>query len=137
MKIKLIALLAFIPALSFSQTNTYTSFAKGNPKVKEFCSGKLCDGTASFYVSHTPTNHVPFSNTQTAHMISSTNTGVIVEYVSSFGNTGCSNGVITWNTINPSEVYIFNVLWPTNQIVPTNVLVGLTAVGFSPSTNTP
>lgn len=136
MKTKIVVLLSLFTFATLAQTNIYTAFVTPSGAVITKCSNHTMtrNGEADYYVS--ATSHW-FSTTQTNHMISFTNSSALIQYISDIGRSGCSNNVVTWNDVLPTEKYVFTIYWPTNTVIPTNLPVPLTAVGFTPSTNTP
>ncbi|HWD94393.1 MAG TPA: immunoglobulin domain-containing protein [Verrucomicrobiae bacterium] len=107
----------------------------GAPVVSGGGSG-TCPGKYSGYVNFTKTmsqgwGWTPTTTTTTHTAADGNRSDTKVQYVGSYGDAGCAQGIVTAPSTPPSPVYRFTIYFPQGTQVPTNAY-SITLTGFDP-----
>lgn len=133
--IHLLFLTFCLPALAQLQTNTYTAPMVGVSKnvahqwPKYTCGNFFYDGVGSFRASSIVSNRYYLSDTNVIN-VTFTNAAMLIVADSAFGQEYCGQSSLTFTDIYyPSEKWVFQIMWPTNLVVPTNQPISIQVFG--------
>lgn len=120
------------------QTNTYTAPMAGISKnvahqwPKYSCGGSQnfpYDGVGLFRASTIVSNRYYLPDTNIIN-VTFTNSQMLIVAGSAFGQEYCGQSSLTFTDIYyPNDKWLFQVMWPTNLVVPTNQLISIQVFG--------
>lgn len=130
-----LSLLLCVSAFAQLQTNTYTAPMLGVSKnvdhkwPKYTCGNFYYDGVGSFRASSIVSNRYYIPDTNVIN-VTFTNADILIVADSAFGHEFCGHSSLTFtDTFYPSDKWVFQVMWPTNLVVPTNQPIPIQVFG--------
>lgn len=120
-----------------AQTNVYHTTITPEAKCKtcSCLSGFWTDGHGTYLPETTNINLAWFGPDTNIMSLTFSNSLEVIQVLSDSGPVLCAKaGTVTWTNNNFTNAhYRFTIWWSTNTPVPTNLLVPITAVGFTNS----